>query len=224
MKNSIKLEKRGGGTCLKPNLGAFHLSPKKAFTLAEVLITLGIIGVVAAMTIPTLMQKCFEIQTVARFKEVNSILSQAIKLAVEENGEVSSWGNINQINEASALAIAKNLKPHLKLAHDCGTYDDKNMCIARVYTLMNGKVAGAGYATNKSYYKVVLMNGSSIFWRGRYGGDYPKNGEVPIMAFFFDINGSKGPNIVGHDLFSFVYYETYGFLPYGWFNPSGCIS
>ena len=68
------------------------------------------------------------------------------------------------------------------------------------------------------------MNGSSIFWRGRYGGDYPKNGEVPIMAFFFDINGSKGPNIVGHDLFSFVYYETYGFLPYGWFNPSGCIS
>ena len=51
---------------------SFKIPPSKikfAFTLAEVLITLGIIGVVAAMTIPTLMQKYYEKQTVAKLKE-----------------------------------------------------------------------------------------------------------------------------------------------------------
>ncbi len=60
------------------------------------------------MTIPNLMQKCFEIQTVTRFKEVTSILSQAMRLAVEDNGEVSSWGNVTN-TEAGALAIAKRI-------------------------------------------------------------------------------------------------------------------
>ena len=49
-----------------------YLPPTKVrlgFTLAEVLITLGIIGIVAAMTIPTLMQKYYEKQTVAHLKE-----------------------------------------------------------------------------------------------------------------------------------------------------------
>ena len=176
------------------------------------------------MTIPNLMQKCFEIQTVTRFKELNSILSQAIKLAVEENGEVSSWGNINQANQASALAIAKNLKPHLKLAHDCGTYDAKKLCITNnIYTLKNGKVHDVNYGRDRQYYKVVLMNGSSIFWRGQFKGDPRKNGEYPIMVFFFDINGGNQPNTVGYDLFEFYYYETYGLLPAGWHDPGECL-
>lgn len=57
MKVNYKLEKRGGGNCLKVDSKGFQLSPQKhnyinGFTLAEVLITLGIIGVVAALTIP----------------------------------------------------------------------------------------------------------------------------------------------------------------------------
>ena len=68
---------------------SFKIPPSKikfAFTLAEVLITLGIIGVVAAMTIPTLMQKYYEKQTVAKLKETYSILSQALKSASQEEG------------------------------------------------------------------------------------------------------------------------------------------
>ena len=132
MKKQNRIRKTGGN--LKSlNLGAFQLSPFKrnvilndskrnaliklsAFTLAEVLITLGIIGVVAAMTIPNLMQKCFEIQTVTRFKEVTSILSQAMRLAVEDNGEVSSWGNVTN-TEAGALAIAKEFETLSKTWH-----------------------------------------------------------------------------------------------------------
>lgn len=68
--------------------GATHVNllpikVKCGFTLAEVLITLGIIGVVAAITIPTLIHTYYEKQTVSRLLETTSILSQAIKTSEE---------------------------------------------------------------------------------------------------------------------------------------------
>ena len=102
----------------------------KAFTLAEVLITLGIIGVVAAMTIPNLLQKNFERQTVAKLRAAQSILAQAMRMAEEEYGEVSGLG-LTGTNEASAVIIANNLKPFLKIATDCGTMDEKYACIKK---------------------------------------------------------------------------------------------
>ena len=47
---------------------------KKGFTLAEVLITLGVIGIVAVMTIPTLVQSYEEKATVAKLKKINSLI------------------------------------------------------------------------------------------------------------------------------------------------------
>lgn len=64
---------------------------KAGFTLAEVLITLGIIGIVAAMTIPNLIQKNYEHQTVTKLKKTHSIISQAMRLASEEYGDPSGW-------------------------------------------------------------------------------------------------------------------------------------
>ena len=64
---------------------------KTGFTLAEVLITLGIIGVVAAMTIPILMTAYQKKQTVTRLKRAYSIVQQSIRLSEDENGEVESW-------------------------------------------------------------------------------------------------------------------------------------
>ena len=60
---------------------------KFAFTLAEVLITLGIIGVVAAMTLPTLIQNYRKQQTTTQLKATYSILSQAF-----EHAQVSRAG------------------------------------------------------------------------------------------------------------------------------------
>lgn len=60
---------------------------KRAFTLAEVLITLGVIGVVAALTLPSLIQKSTEKETVVALKKFYSESSQAFSLAVEKDGE-----------------------------------------------------------------------------------------------------------------------------------------
>ena len=65
---------------------------KSAFTLAETLITLGIIGIVAAITIPNLIHTYQEKQTVAKLKETYSILQQAIRTAEENEGELAEIG------------------------------------------------------------------------------------------------------------------------------------
>ena len=64
---------------------------KFGFTLAEVLITLGIIGVVAAITIPNLIQNNFEKKTISQLRETQSIISQAVRMAEEEYGDVEGW-------------------------------------------------------------------------------------------------------------------------------------
>ena len=68
-----------------------NLMKKCAFTLAEVLITLGIIGVVAAITLPILVQNYQKKVTVERLKQTYSILSQAIKMSEIDNGPVEEW-------------------------------------------------------------------------------------------------------------------------------------
>src|SRR5574344_866092 len=64
---------------------------KKGFTLAEVLITLGIIGVVAALTIPTLIGNYEKTLFANKFKDSFSILSQAVNLSQAENGPLEDW-------------------------------------------------------------------------------------------------------------------------------------
>ncbi len=64
---------------------------RAAFTLAEVLITLGIIGVVAAMTLPALLANQRKIEYSSRLKKFNSTMSQAILMAQKDYGEPKYW-------------------------------------------------------------------------------------------------------------------------------------
>lgn len=95
--------------------GATHITTcgnnkKFAFTLAEVLITLGIIGVVAAMTMPSLITNYQEKQRVSQLKKVYSALSQAFVSAVQENGTPDEWGMGDMYEENSHLIMANNFK------------------------------------------------------------------------------------------------------------------
>lgn len=64
---------------------------KKGFTLAEVLITLGIIGIVAAMTLPTVINDSTERETVAKVKKFYSVMNQALLMAISKHGYVDEW-------------------------------------------------------------------------------------------------------------------------------------
>ena len=70
-----------------------HFSRKRtAFTLAEVLITLGIIGIVAALTVPNLVQGYRKHVVETRLKEFYTITQQAFKMAEVDNGDIANWG------------------------------------------------------------------------------------------------------------------------------------
>ena len=83
--------------CYTSDMKHHFRSIKKGFTLAEVLITLGVIGVVAALTIPGLLGRYNEKSTVSRLKKVNSVLNQAFMLAVEKYGPIENWDSCRKI-------------------------------------------------------------------------------------------------------------------------------
>lgn len=180
---------------------------KLAFTLAEVLITLGIIGIVAAMTIPTLMQKYYERQTVAKLLETSSIIAQAIKLSEEEYGEIAGWGVTR--DEESAKLLFERFSPFLKVAVDCGTVDDNGNCFAKekYAYLYTPNLHNVNYNSELPKYKFSLINGTSVMAQGIYTGD---------IQFNIDTNGPSKPNIVGKDMFLFQYKsDTRSFVPMG---------
>ena len=170
---------------------------KRAFTLAEVLITLGIIGIVAAMTIPTLMQKYYEKQTVTKVIEIQSIVSQALKLVEEDYDTPEIWGlSAGYYTKEDGQKIGEIMKHGLKLALDCGVDDKEGKCvITQPYKHLNGTGQTQKYSTNGTY-KVVLNNGASL-WFGAANGRQ--------IDFFFDTNGKQKPNVVGKDLFAVTY-------------------
>lgn len=170
---------------------------KEAFTLAEVLITLGIIGIVAAMTIPNLIQKNFEQHAISKLKETQSILAQAFKLSQEEYGEVEGWELVEWSSQSAEL-IANNLRPFLKIATDCGLDDINKKCVPNTYLQLSGGKYDINYTNDKRYYKISLLNGSSIWWRAAKEND-------ALIYFWIDINGKSQPNTFGKDLFMFLY-------------------
>ena len=77
-KNLTYLHIAQNNVIMNNKFGEREVNMKKGFTLAEVLITLGIIGVVAALTMPTLMSNYRKHQTVTQLKKAYSEISQAI--------------------------------------------------------------------------------------------------------------------------------------------------
>ena len=99
---------------MKIILGA---SMKKAFTLAEVLITLGIIGVVAALTIPTLMSNHRANVTMQKLKKFYSSMYQAQLMAIKDYGEVQNWDFVENGGESNNEIVLnwfnKYFRPYL---------------------------------------------------------------------------------------------------------------
>ena len=99
---------------------------KSGFTLAEVLITLGIIGVVAAMTMPTLMNSTNGAQNRTAYKKALSVLSQAVVLNVALDDYDLSQTSANAsgaTNDASVYALFMNRMNVVKTGADASDTD-----------------------------------------------------------------------------------------------------
>ena len=127
-----------------------------AFTLAEVLITLAIIGIVAAVTIPTLITKYQEKQTVTRFKWIYSTLANAFTMAVAENGAPETW----DLNSAEDMAniLSKYMRISEKCYNTAGCLPP-DLNIVALTGEMRYTLPG-----NANYVKSRFNNGISLMW------------------------------------------------------------
>lgn len=182
-----------------------------AFTLAEVLITIGIIGVVAAMTLPTLVNKYKERENVTKVKKFYSVINQALLMAIKDNGYVDEWDFIETDNETGEIKSDKfisYLKPYLKISKDCGA---KSGCISNgSYKLLNGST-GTNYGESSRHYKLILADGSYMWIRR---DTYNTNTQICAAVdsgyknvcgvIWIDVNGKNPPNTMGKDTFLFA--------------------
>jgi len=196
---------------------------KQAFTLAEVLITLGIIGVVAAMTLPTLIQKHQKKVTVTQLKKAYTELAQAIQLAEVQFGELATWHTPKSAFNNDILENNKNfaenyLFPSIKTVNRCIPSSDE--CWSDDIVNLNGvSLYNTNYLSNSIGNRVsfVTVSGYSVFfWLNANGGG---------MWYWVDLNGpKKGPNKIGRDIFvfsgSWSTSNSRGVFPYGLDRPT----
>jgi prepilin-type N-terminal cleavage/methylation domain-containing protein len=181
-----------------------------AFTLAEVLIALVVIGIVAAITVPVLLQKYQEQAIKSALKKNYSVLKSALDKYQVENGvrllPSDTWGNYK---------LKLSLMKYLNVAKDCGIgYKDASIeCIhndsdeekrSKVYKTYNGKSEiDLGSFDDGQF---VLSDGSLIL----------VNVDVNGQFVSVDVNGmNKKPNRLGKDLFMFQFTDKGELLPMG---------
>ena len=174
---------------------------KTGFTLAEVLITIGIIGVVAAMTLPTLMSKIYKHQTETRLKDSFAIMSNAVKLVEEEHGVGFDMSDIIKNTsgywtyEKSTKVFDTYLAPHMKINFKYNQAECEKL--VKYYPANGGTPYTDSDRTGACY---SLMNGTSIvFWAGHNN----LNDINERLLFSIYTSPIKIKKIAGKDVFSF---------------------
>lgn len=190
------------------NKNFFLLKNKKAFTLAEILITLGIIGVVSAMTMPSLIQNYREKQTVAAVKKAYSEFSQAYAMTVQEYDSLANLVDKNKSLKANALTTYQEVTKHMKKVKTCDT--DRN-CMGENYSSLTGITnTDVGNSNNYNIQSGILADGTSFWILSNFRSNGVYNGQI-----FVDINGHKRPNRLGVDSFLFIVLENGKVVPNG---------
>ena len=194
-----------------------HFSRKRtAFTLAEVLITLGIIGIVAVMTLPNVINNFREKQLEAAFKKTNNVVMTALNETMAEYGleglafkdlcpgyttvSACAQANNSYFNEINSYFLSR-FNIVRSTSNTFGNALDRKSI--KVYNFMGKKVIeyGGMYGMgpfNTPWNSVNFLNDGSVvsaltfFYHGGSDG----------VALTFDTNGPyKGPNRYGYDIF-----------------------
>lgn len=178
---------------MKMKLRNFKIKP--GFTLAEVLITLGIIGVVASLTIPVLIDKFEKQATIEGYKKAYSTLTNAVKMSETENGSIDGWDFPTTFDDNNQLlAFLKiYILPYMSISKRCELNYNCFVKPKRPDEISFGPVSPVQY---------VLNDGTAIeFFNMGFAHAPTTAGKISI---FVDINGSKKPNTMGKDVFSFL--------------------
>ena len=173
-------------------------SRKVAFTLAEVLITLGIIGVVASLTLPSVIHQYRKKVLETQFKTAYSFINQALVMTKQDLGSNSLFDDYTVYNSKQGYVYANEFKnAFYKRLKVVGNATLKSTDYS-IYSDGNIKRYTSGDRFTFTTPDKLLENGMTI--RASVDGNYDGS---KYIQFVVDINGNKGPNRMGHDLFIF---------------------
>lgn len=193
---------------------------RSAFTLAETLIVIGIIGVIAALTIPSLSNETNSKEAVTKLKKVQTILEDAYGRSEAQFGPLSDWTTVN------TTVFTQRISAAMKTSKVCSITSADTGCFGSLSTANAYKADGTtGTALSANTIgKLILADESSV---GFYISDAACNTDVvnanaslPDLqkvcgTVTVDINGpSKGKSLWGRDLFAF-YITRHGLYPVG---------
>lgn len=182
-------------------------SDKSAFTLAEVLITLGIIGVVAAMTLPAIVHNYKKQEIEAKLKKFYTTMSQAVKMSEIENGPAFYWSKSPRIDDGNGGNGGN-------AGNRDGVLAFYNTYLAK-YLKKTAEIDKGGTSIS-----VMFADGTAV----RIGSGY-------CFDIHFDYNGAKPPNTQGVDMFDFLLCTEEGYNagllrnrqnPFDAYFPSHC--
>jgi prepilin-type N-terminal cleavage/methylation domain-containing protein len=196
----------------------FFLTNKRGFTLAEVLIALTVIGVVMAITIPSVLRNHKAVSLKAGYETAFEITSRAVKKMNFEEGKLPTPDSYP--SQKFKPAYVK----YVKVLKDCGFgWADKDNsvkpCVERTLKENAANIFDTDTKNYRTYnkknyiYSYRMDDGQIILLNGMYV--FIENDNEPIFITV-DVNGYvKRPNLWGHDLFTFQLMSDGKVLPMG---------
>jgi len=187
---------------------------KIGFTLAEMLITLAIIGVVAAITIPSIVanhqKKALEVGLAKAYRT----LSHAVNMATAEHGAIETWswdGSMSAVNFTNQYILQYlNISKICRGSSALGCFPDV------YYKKINGENLDNYNQSNAT--KAILKDGTLIAIT-RSTKCLENRGRCVIIKI--DTNGFKKPNMAGYDIHEFAFWpETGEMLPTGIYHDN----
>lgn len=198
---------------------------KKSFTLAETLITLTIIGIIAALTVPSLLSSYQNYAYYTGLKKAQSVLNNAYALTLKENGAYDTWGITSDEEMGSVVKLAEKFKDYLNYVNIC---ENQSGCWALTKNL-NGNstiIYGSDRGIGSNMITMKLADGMNLcfdIWINT--GVVIRFGSSTNLTYagiiWVDVNGDKGPNRAGRDVFVFIL-DDEGLKPAGNVNNLNC--
>ena len=192
---------------------------KFAFTLAEVLITLGIIGIVAAMTIPTLLSNFAKQKLEEQIKVTYSSIQQTIKFMDDDGLAFSAFqdGSDAAMKEWFDMYLAQHMKTESVCINAPGCWHKYG-----VAKDLEGNLNRWDRSDNVGWgYNIITFTTAKGAWFDMDGhavgscrGYFGINTDDKCLVIYFDANGDRKPNRVGKDIHTVVWTED-GLVPAG---------
>ena len=172
---------------------------KKAFTLAEVLITLGVIGIVAALTMPALIANYQKQQTITHLKKMYSVINNSAKLMEVDDNVPPHGGGMDCSSQTSEDFLNRYIKPYFNIVKTCNSASECGYPADYNWISPDGTVKSYSmysYTNPARWAGATLNDGTLINILHR-----DNTGTGCYALYFVDLNGPKAPNVMGKDIF-----------------------